>query len=78
MNNALLRAKDQQIYVPLDQFKEQTEKFFSQDIESIRSNYIKNQEKVACQTLKKLLQLNKNLYYLRQLTPQYEEEIHKI
>ena len=41
-------------------------------------NYEKNKEKVACQTLKKLVQLNKNLYYLRQLTPGYEEEIKKL
>lgn len=73
MNNALLRAKDQQIYVPLEQFTEQTQRLFKQDFESIRSIYQKNQEKAACQTLKKLMQLNKNLYYLRQLTPEYEE-----
>ncbi len=42
MNNGLLRAKDQQIYVALEQFKEQTEKLFKQDIESIRSSYEKN------------------------------------
>ena len=71
MNNALLRAKDQQIYVPLEQFTEQTQRLFKQDVESIRSIYQKNQEKMACQTLKKLMQLNKNLYYLRQLTPEY-------
>jgi hypothetical protein len=31
MNNALLRAKDQQIYVPLEQFTEQTQRLFKQD-----------------------------------------------
>ena len=72
MNSSLMRAKEQHIFVPLQEFKEQTQTLFMKDLEGIRANYEKNREKVACQTLGKLVKLNKNLYYLRQLTPEYE------
>lgn len=36
-----------------------------------------DQVKTACQTLDKLMKLNKGLFYLRQMNEEYEEEIRK-
>ena len=65
-----MRAKEQQIWIPLEEFTEQAQTLFKQDLATINLNYERNNKAVACYTLNKLLKLNKSLFYLRQLTPE--------
>ncbi len=78
MNSAFMRAKDQHIFIPLEEFGDQTRKIFEREVSEITSNYKTNKSQTACQTLLKVMKMNKSLFYLRQLKPEYEGEIKKL